>query len=88
MEANRQERNVLIFDVGTQSARALLINNSGEILGKKQVQYDPAYFFLLFLQLILHSSSPCILSLSQRYSIILRTGPVPIPASIRQNNYH
>ena len=44
MEATRQERNVLIFDVGTQSARALLINNSGEILGKKQVQYDPAYF--------------------------------------------
>ena len=38
MEATRQERNVLIFDVGTQSARALLINNSGEILGKKQVQ--------------------------------------------------
>ena len=41
MEA-RQERNVLIFDVGTQSARALLINNGGEILGKKQSQYDTA----------------------------------------------
>ena len=38
------ERYVLIFDVGTQSARALLINNSGEIMGKKQIQYDPAYF--------------------------------------------
>ena len=43
MEANRQERYVLIFDVGTQSARALLINNNGEIVGKKQIQYDPAY---------------------------------------------
>lgn len=43
MEANRQERIVLTFDVGTQSARALLVNNSGEILAKKQVQYDPAY---------------------------------------------
>ena len=43
MEANRQERYVLIFDVGTQSARALLINNSGEIVGKKKIQYDPAY---------------------------------------------
>ena len=43
MEANRQERDVLIFDVGTQSARALLIDNNGEILGKKQIQYNPAY---------------------------------------------
>lgn len=43
MEANKQERIVLTFDVGTQSARALLINNQGEILGKKQLKYDPAY---------------------------------------------
>lgn len=40
----RKERVVLTFDVGTQSARALLISNSGEIIAKKQVQYDPAYF--------------------------------------------
>ena len=38
-----EERIILTFDVGTQSARALLISNSGEILGKKQVVYDPAY---------------------------------------------
>lgn len=44
MTANRQERIVLTFDVGTQSARAMLINNQGEILGKKQEVYNPAYY--------------------------------------------
>ena len=44
MTANKQERIVLTFDVGTQSARAMLINNQGEILGKKQEVYDPAYY--------------------------------------------
>ena len=34
---------VLIFDVGTQSSRALLINDHGEILGKCQVKHDPPY---------------------------------------------
>ncbi len=38
-----KERIVLVFDVGTQSSRALLINNSGEILGKSQIKHDPAY---------------------------------------------
>lgn len=39
----RAERVVLIFDVGTQSSRALLVNNRGEILGKEQCRHDPPY---------------------------------------------
>ena len=35
MENTKTERIVLTFDVGTQSARAMLINNEGTILGKK-----------------------------------------------------
>lgn len=37
------ERIVLVFDVGTQSSRALLVNNRGEILGKDQVRHLPPY---------------------------------------------
>lgn len=40
----RNERIVLTFDVGTQSSRALLINNRGEILGKGQKKHEPPYF--------------------------------------------
>ena len=43
MENTRQERIVLTFDVGTQSARAMLINNEGTILGKKQIVYEVPY---------------------------------------------
>ena len=39
----KEERFVLTFDVGTQSSRALLINNRGEILGKGQIRHDPPY---------------------------------------------
>lgn len=39
----RKERMVLIFDVGTQSSRALLVNNRGEILSKSKVRHDPPY---------------------------------------------
>ena len=39
----QEERIVLTFDVGTQSSRALLINNRGEILGKGQIRHDPPY---------------------------------------------
>ena len=38
-----EERIVLVFDVGTQSSRALLINNRGEILAKSQKAHDPPY---------------------------------------------
>lgn len=40
----REERIVLVFDVGTQSTRALLINNRGEILAKTRKKHDPPYF--------------------------------------------
>lgn len=40
---SRRERIVLIFDVGTQSSRAMLINTAGEILGKCQIKHEPAY---------------------------------------------
>jgi sugar (pentulose or hexulose) kinase len=35
---------VLTFDMGTQSARALLVNSRGEILHKVQKIYDPPYY--------------------------------------------
>ena len=38
-----REKIVLAFDVGTQSSRALLINNRGEILAKSQQQHKPLY---------------------------------------------
>ncbi|MCQ2554180.1 MAG: carbohydrate kinase, partial [Clostridia bacterium] len=37
------DRFVLSFDIGTQSARAVLINSKGELVGKKQVKYDVPY---------------------------------------------
>lgn len=40
----KEERIVLVFDVGTQSSRALLINTKGRILGKCQENHDPPYF--------------------------------------------
>lgn len=39
----REERVVLVFDVGTQSSRAMLINNRGDILGKIKCRHDPPY---------------------------------------------
>lgn len=39
----KPERIVVVFDVGTQSTRALLINNRGEILGKERQKHEPAY---------------------------------------------
>ena len=42
MTADRQ-RIVLTFDIGTQSARALLIDQEGHILAKKQKKYELAY---------------------------------------------
>lgn len=39
----KKERIVLTYDVGTQSARAHLINSKGDILITKQVTYEPAY---------------------------------------------
>lgn len=39
----QKERIVLIFDVGTQSTRALLVNNRGEILAKVKRKHTPAY---------------------------------------------
>lgn len=38
-----EERIVLVFDVGTQSSRALLVNNKGKILGKGQIKHNPPY---------------------------------------------
>ncbi len=37
------DRVILSFDVGTQSSRAVLINNHGELIGKKQIVHEPAY---------------------------------------------
>lgn len=39
-----EERIVLAYDVGTQSSRALLINQRGEILEKSQVKHKRPYF--------------------------------------------
>jgi sugar (pentulose or hexulose) kinase len=38
-----EERIVLAYDVGTQSARALLINQYGDILAKGQINYEVPY---------------------------------------------
>lgn len=38
-----EERIVLVFDVGTQSSRALLINNRGQILAKSKKAHEPPY---------------------------------------------
>ena len=35
---------ILTFDVGTQSARAVLVNQKGDIVGKAQKHYAPPYF--------------------------------------------
>ena len=44
MTDKRKERIVLVFDVGTQSTRALLVNNRGEVLAKARKKHDPPYF--------------------------------------------
>lgn len=41
-----EDRMVLVFDIGTQSTRAMIVNQSGEILGKRQVKHDPPYYSL------------------------------------------
>ena len=38
-----KKRIVLIFDVGTQSSRAMLVNTAGEIIAKCQKKHDPPY---------------------------------------------
>ena len=35
---------VLTFDIGTQSARAILVNPSGDIVLKAQKRFNPPYF--------------------------------------------
>lgn len=40
----RKEKIVLVFDVGTQSTRSLLVSNRGEILHKVSKRHEPAYF--------------------------------------------
>ncbi|MBQ3964632.1 MAG: carbohydrate kinase, partial [Firmicutes bacterium] len=44
MEANSIGRTALTFDIGTQSARAILFDRDGKILGKEQIVYEPAYY--------------------------------------------
>lgn len=44
MDVTKQDRIVLIFDVGTQSSRAMLVNTSGEVLGICKIKHEPAYF--------------------------------------------
>lgn len=39
----KPERIVIVYDVGTQSTRALLVNNQGEILGKVRQKHEPPY---------------------------------------------
>lgn len=43
MKTDSTDRVALVFDIGTQSARALLVDRDGAILGKRQIVYDPAY---------------------------------------------
>lgn len=38
-----EKKFILTFDVGTQSARTLLISNEGEVIGKKQIKYEEPY---------------------------------------------
>ena len=38
-----EKRVVLVFDIGTQSSRAMLVNTQGEIIAKKQKKHDPPY---------------------------------------------
>lgn len=40
----KEERIVLTFDVGTQSSRAMLVTQSGDILGKAQKKHEPPYY--------------------------------------------
>ncbi|MBP3709510.1 MAG: FGGY-family carbohydrate kinase [Treponema sp.] len=40
----QDEHVVLVFDVGTQSARAMLVNSNGETLGKCKKAYDKPYW--------------------------------------------
>ena len=44
MESNSIGRTALTFDIGTQSARAILFDRDGKILGKEQIVYEPAYY--------------------------------------------
>jgi predicted NBD/HSP70 family sugar kinase len=37
---------VLTFDIGTQSARAVLVDDKGNLLHKTQKKFDPPYFSL------------------------------------------
>ena len=37
---------VLTFDIGTQSARAVLVNKNGDIVAKKQIKYSEPYYSL------------------------------------------
>ena len=39
-----KEHIVLTFDVGTQSSRAMLVNQKGEVLGKAKKPHEPPYF--------------------------------------------
>lgn len=40
------EKTILTFDMGTQSMRASLVNDTGDILHSARVQFEPAYFSL------------------------------------------
>jgi len=38
-----EDKIILTFDVGTQSSRAVLVNDHGELIAKKQIQHEPPY---------------------------------------------
>lgn len=40
----KKEHVVLVFDVGTQSSRTMLVNNRGEVLAKEKMSHEPAYY--------------------------------------------
>lgn len=40
----KDEHVVLVFDVGTQSSRTMLVNNFGQVLAKEKMSHEPAYY--------------------------------------------
>lgn len=39
-----QNRIVMVFDIGTQSLRAMLVNQRGVVLAKQKIEHQPAYY--------------------------------------------
>ena len=44
MKERNSTKTVLVFDIGTQSTRAMVIDSSGLVLSKAKLEHDPAYY--------------------------------------------